>query len=149
MAIDKKLITKKLNQLEEIIIRIENMDFGGESLEKEIDLQDLLTFRLVQGVELAIDTATHLISGLKLDTPETSKSSFNVLAQNKIISQKLANRLSNAVGFRNIAIHRYTSLDFSQLFKDYKEDLKDLKDFAAQVWKFILRAGKPRSLLRG
>ncbi len=137
MAINHQLLVQKISQLGEIIRRIENMDFTLEELENISDLQDLLTFRLIQGVEIAIDIATHLIAGLGLKVPESAASSFDVLAQEKIISKKLAKSLRQAVGFRNLAVHRYADLDFRLVYHDYHQDLNDLRQFVTAISQYL------------
>ena len=137
MPVNKTLLTQKLSQLEEIIRRIERMEFTLAELESTPDIQDLLTFRLIQGVEIAIDIATHLIAALGLKVPENAASSFEVLAQKKIIVRSLAKSLQQAVGFRNLAVHRYTDLDFRRLYHDYRQDLNDLREFVRQISRYL------------
>ncbi len=137
MPLNRHLLIQKISQLEEIIRRIENMEFSPQELESTPDLQDLLTFRLIQGVEIAIDMATHLIAGLKLKVPESAASSFDVLAQEKIINQKLAKSLRQAVGFRNLAVHRYADLDFRRLYRNYRQDLENLKEFVTTLSRYL------------
>lgn len=137
MPVNRHLLTQKISQLEEIIRRVENMQFTKEELESVPDLQDLLTFRLIQGIEIAIDIATHLIAGLGLSVPESAASSFDTLAQEKIIDKKLARSLRQAVGFRNLAIHRYADLDFHRLYHDYRQDLNDLREFVRQISRYL------------
>lgn len=137
MSINKELLVQKLSQLEEIIHRLKRMEFTATKLETTPDIQDLLTFRLVQGVEIAIDIATHLIATLKLKVPETAASSFDILAQEKIIDRKLAKSLRQAVGFRNLAVHRYADLDFRRLYHSYQKDVADLEEFVRQTSRYL------------
>ena len=137
MPIDKNLVNNQLSQLENLLRRIENMDIAENELLENLDIQDLLTFRLQQAVEICIDIATHLISGLALEKSETARSSFEVLAKNKIIGADLAEKLGFAVSFRNLAVHGYDKFDFSRLFRDYKEDVDDLKIFMTEIVKYI------------
>lgn len=137
MPIDRALIKEKLEKIDQYIERIENMHFSENQFLENVDIQDLLTFRLQQAVEICIDTATQIISALNLEKPETARSSFDVLAQHKIIDKDLAGRLSFAVSFRNLAVHGYEKFDFKRLFFDYKDDLKDLKHFISKIIEFI------------
>lgn len=137
MPIDKALIKEKLEKIDQYIERIENMHFSENQFLENVDIQDLLTFRLQQGIEVCIDAATHIISALNLEKPETARSSFDVLAQHKIIGKDLAERLSLAVSFRNLAVHGYEKFDFKKLFFDYKDDLQDLKHFITKIIEFI------------
>ena len=66
-----------------------------------------------------------------------AKDAFELLAKEKVISKKLAENLGSACGFRNIVVHGYQKVDFKQLYYDYKDDLKDLRDFAKQINEFL------------
>lgn len=137
MSIDKQLILEKISKIDEYIERIENMHFNEDQFMENVDYQDLITFRLQQTVEVAIDIASHLIASLSLEKPEIARSSFEVLAKHHIINEELAKRLGSAVSFRNLAVHGYEKFDFKALFHDYKDDLKDLKEFVGAVVVFI------------
>ncbi|EKD27813.1 MAG: hypothetical protein ACD_79C00561G0003 [uncultured bacterium] len=133
MPIDKILIKEKLNKVNQYLERIENMHFSEDQFLENTDYQDLLTFRLQQAIETCIDIATHIISSLNLEKPETARSSFEVLAKHKIITKDVAQSLTFAVSFRNLAVHGYEKFDFKRLFYDYKKDLVDLKRFISVI----------------
>jgi|SRR3989339_48398 len=137
MPIDKNLIQEKLQKISEYIKRIEGMDFSENQFLENVDYQDLLTFRLQQVVEIAIDIATHIISTLELEKPETARSSFEVLAKYKIISDDMSKKMMLAVSFRNIVVHKYEDFDFNQVFLDYKIDIDNLKVFIGEVIKYL------------
>ncbi len=137
MPVNKDLIGKKLDFLNECISKIDSMSFDEAVLEKNADIQDLLTFRLQQAVETCIDIATHIIAGLNLPRKESSKDAFLVLGKQGIIDETLASRMGKAADFRNRVVHGYNNFDFSILFHDYKDDLNDLKNFGAQTVRFL------------
>lgn len=139
MAINKDLVVKKLDFLNEEIKRIENMSFDEQTLFENIDVQDLLTFRLQQAIETCVDIATRIIAGLNLPRKETAKDAFLLLGKEKIINKDLADEMGKAANFRNRVVHGYNDFDFSLLFKDYKGDLKDLKNFGAEILRFLER----------
>lgn len=139
---DRELIELKINKLKEYINRLENLDIPTEEKFKEdIDIQDLLVFRLVRCVELAIDITTHIVASLKFPRKESTKEIFLLLGEKKILSKSTAEAMSKAAGFRNLAVHEYDTEEFniSQVFKDYKKDIKDLKRFSKEVGEFIFR----------
>jgi len=137
MPVDKNLVREKLKKIDEYLKRIEAMNFSEDQFLENVDYQDLLTFRLQQAVEISIEIATHIISSLELEKPETARSSFEVLSKHKIINGELANRMMLAVSFRNIVVHKYEDFDFSQFFRDYKEDIKCLKAFIAEIIRYL------------
>ena len=115
--------------------RIENMDFTEEEFGEDLDIKDLLVFRLEQATEAAIDIATHIISAKKLPRPENLKGLFEVLGEGKILTGETAEAMIKAVGFRNIAVHEYDDVkfDIKRVYGDYKDDVRDLKRFCAEV----------------
>ena len=137
MPIDKNLIQEKLQKISEYIKRIETMDFSEDQFLENVDYQDLLTFRLQQAVEISIEIATHIISSLNLERPETARSSFDVLFKHKIISKDTSKKMMLAVSFRNIVVHKYEDFDFNQVFRDYKDDIDGLKIFIGEIVKYL------------
>lgn len=137
MTVSKALVAKKLDFLNEFIRKIEQMEFTEDELANNADMQDLLTFRLQQAVETSIDIATHIIASLSLPRKETAKDAFLLLGKEGIIEKDLASRMGKASDFRNRVVHGYNDFDFTLLFKDYRDNLKDLKAFGAQIMQFL------------
>lgn len=137
MLINKDLVAKKLDFLNAQIYKIENMDFTESEFVENADIHDLIVFRLQQAVETSIDIATHIIAALNAPQKETAKDAFLYLGQKRIISKDLSLKMGQAADFRNRAVHGYNDFDFKLLFKDYKEDLKDLRQFGAEIFKYI------------
>lgn len=137
MAVNKELLSKKISFLNEQLSKIENMDFEEKDLLEDTDIQDLLTFRLQQAVETCIDIATHIIASINTPRQETAKDAFLLLGKEGIIEENISQRMGKAADFRNRVVHGYNDFDYSILFKDYKEDLQDLKNFASQILSFL------------
>jgi len=137
MSIDKQLISKKLDFLNQHLGAIEGMDFNEETFVENADIHDLVIFRLQQAVETAIDIAVHIISQLNISRKETAKDAFLVLGKQKIITKELAGKMGKAADFRNRVVHGYNDFDFHLLFKDYKEDVKDLRSFGNQILRYL------------
>lgn len=137
MHISKDLIFKKLDFLNDQIHKIESMNFDQDLFVGDADIHDLIVFRLQQAVETCIDIATHIIAGLDAPQKETAKDAFLYLGEKKIIDKKLALKMGKAADFRNRVVHGYNDFDFRLLFKDYKKDIKDLRQFGAEILKFL------------
>lgn len=137
MSINENLVLRKLDFLNNYLYKIENMDFSEENFVEDTDIHDLFVFRLQQAVETCIDIAAHIIAGLDAPQKETAKDAFRFLGEKKIISKELASRMGEAADFRNRVVHGYNDFDFRLLFKDYKEDLKDLRHFGAEIAKYL------------
>lgn len=85
--------------------------------------------------EALVDLAFLVIKERGLRMPEDDKATFDVLAEEKLISSKLAESLKNAKGMRNIISHQYGNVDDEIVFRsiteeivgDAEEFIKDLK----------------------
>ena len=137
MAIDQKLVQRKLALLHEFLRQLENMDFSQEDLLHQVDIQHLVLFRLQQAIETAIDIATQLIIGLDLPRQETARESFLILAKERVISQESAEKMAAAVGFRNLVVHQYADIKFDLVYRDYRDDIASLRKFANQIYGFL------------
>lgn len=145
MAIDRELIKKKLDILKNYIRQIENMDFDESGLLTNIDIQQLLSFRLQQSIETSIDIAAHIIAGLSLERQETAQDIFAILGKEKIITTKLSKHMGLAGNFRNLIVHGYQKLDLKRLFYDYKDDLNDIREYAGQIYEFLQKLSSDES----
>jgi len=137
MHIDKELIKKKLNFLDHFLSKIERMEFDEKGFVEDADIHDLVTFRLQQAVETSIDIATHIIASLSLERKERAKDAFLLLGKEKIIDKNLAQKMGKAADFRNRVVHGYNDFDFSLLFKDYRNDVTDLRNFGNQILEYL------------
>lgn len=137
MVVDKNLLNEKLESLKNFLLQIENMQFDETGLSDNVDIQQLLSFRLQQSVEICIDIATHIIANTGLPKAETARDAFDELGKNKVISKQTAVNMGKAGNFRNLIVHGYGKVDFSRIFYDYKKDLDDLRQFAAEVYQYI------------
>lgn len=137
MIVNKSLVFKKLDFLNNYLHKIESMDFSEEAFIEDADIHDLVMFRVQQAVETCIDIAVHIIAGLNASQRETAKDAFKFLGEKGMIDKELALKMGQAADFRNRAVNGYNNFDFKLLFKDYKEDLKDLRQFGAEIVKYL------------
>ena len=137
MPINKALILKKLDFLTSQISSIERMDFNQTEFIEDTDIHDLVTFRLQQSVETIIDIASHIIAESDLPRKETAKDAILLICYEGVIDKKLAQKLAAATDFRNRVVHGYNDFDYSLLFTDYKNNIADLRNFAAQILKYL------------
>jgi len=84
-----------------------------------------------------IDLANHIIKKNKLGLPKESKESFDILANANIISGDLTAKLKGMVGFRNIMVHEYQTMDVKILVDVIENRLDDLIAFTNIVLAYI------------
>jgi uncharacterized protein YutE (UPF0331/DUF86 family) len=56
-----------------------------------------------------------------------------LLAQNKIISFELEEKMNAMVGFRNIAVHEYQNIDKEILKSILQNNLRDIEEFYKSI----------------
>ncbi len=71
-----------------------------------------------------------LIAGSEASPPESMGDAFTTLVEIRVIEPSLAQRMRNAVGFRNIAVHNYQAIDWEIVHSICHENLNAFKDFA-------------------
>lgn len=72
--------------------------------------QDAAILNIQRACEAALDMGQHLIRREKLGVPQSARDVFILLAQGGWIDAQLADALKRMVGFRNIAVHDYQTL---------------------------------------
>jgi uncharacterized protein YutE (UPF0331/DUF86 family) len=136
--IDKDLIEAKFDLIET------NLKFLGEfkgktAKELESSYRDLqaVKYSLLEITEACIDIANHIIAAKGLERVEEYSKMFDVLASNKIISEKLGKELAKMAKFRNILIHRYAEVKTEYLVKIIKFHLVDIIEFMKEIKKLL------------
>jgi uncharacterized protein YutE (UPF0331/DUF86 family) len=72
--------------------------------------QDAAILNIQRACEASLDMGQHLIRRDRLGVPQSARDVFALLTQGGWISATLAESLKHMVGFRNIAVHDYQTL---------------------------------------
>lgn len=119
------IIINKIETIKRCIKRV-NEEYNNTPSNLEIyTKQDSIILNIQRLCEASLDLALHYIKVNKLEIPQTSKDSFKILETNGIISKELSKNLQGMVGFRNIAVHDYQSLNLDILKKVIEIHLVD------------------------
>lgn len=131
---DRAVIDQKLESLRRCLARIRSKQpFTPEQLASDFDLQDIVALNLTRAVQLAVDMAAHMVAALDLPAPSTMGESFDRLAQAQVIDASLARQLKSAVGFRNVAVHNYSNVNWQTVHTIVDQHLRDFDAFAIAV----------------
>jgi len=99
-------------------------------------VQDIIALNLTRAVQLCVNIATHIIAESDQPVPTTMAGAFDRLHEMQVLSEALTRRLKGAVGFRNIAVHQYESIDWDIVYILAHEHLDDFRQFAASILSF-------------
>jgi uncharacterized protein YutE (UPF0331/DUF86 family) len=131
---DKDVINRKLESLRHCITRIQSkMPLTKEVLRSNYDLQDIISVNLERAVQTCVDITAHVISETEVPPPSTMAEGFDRLAELRVISPQLAERLRKAVALRNILVHNYTDINWEIILGVITHDLIDFVQFAHAI----------------
>ena len=131
---DREVIEQKLESLRRCLQRIETKcPPDPETLMTDLDLQDIVALNLSRAVQICVDIGAHLIAGMDVPAPDTMGQTFDILAQAGLLNDALATSLKKAVGFRNIAVHNYESINWLIVHSIVRYHLADFAEFAKVV----------------
>lgn len=103
------------------------------SFNKNYEKQLATRHALQECIQICIDLAFHICMINKFGEPKNYKDAFKILERNHIISKKLAQKMQNWVGLRNIITHVYEEADNIQIFSYLDKDLIDFENFVKEI----------------
>ncbi len=128
------VVRRKLESLRRCIGRIETKrPETVEILKTDYDIQDIISLNLERAIQLSVDIGSYLLAESEQSPPNTMGEIFSELAVAGFITEHLADKLRKAVGFRNISVHEYQSVDWDIVFSIINRNLDDFKDFMRAV----------------
>lgn len=123
------VVYNKCSIIERCIERIhEEYENNPKNLENYTK-QDSIILNIQRGCEAAIDLAMHIVAEEKWGIPQNSREAFDFLHQHDCLEDLLAESLKSMVGFRNIAVHNYQSINLKIVSQVIEHHLGDLKEF--------------------
>jgi len=92
--------------------------------------QDAAILNIQRACEAALDMGQYIIRREKLGVPQSTRDVFALLAQAGWIHADLADALKRMVGFRNIAVHDYQTLQLPIVVAVITRHLEDFLQFS-------------------
>ncbi len=130
------VILNKAASIERCLRRItEEYEGDRHSLFGNQTKQDAIVLNLLRACETAIDLAMYVVRRNGLGLPQESREGFGLLEKAGLLPAELASRLQRMVGFRNVAVHDYTSLNLEILHTIITSHLDDFRRFSSTIVK--------------
>ena len=92
--------------------------------------QDAAILNIQRACDLAIDMANMVISHEKWGLPRSAKDVFFLLQERGVLAADLSESVQRMVGFRNVAVHQYETLNIAIVEIVIARKLDDLLRFA-------------------
>ncbi|WP_332846400.1 type VII toxin-antitoxin system HepT family RNase toxin [Pseudomonas lactucae] len=131
--VDDVLINKAAS-IERCVARArEEYEKDPASFATDFTRQDAAILNIQRACEAALDMGQHLIRRERLGIPQSARDVFELLAQNGWVSASLLTNLKNMVGFRNIAVHEYQTLQLPITVAIITQHLGDFLAFSSHI----------------
>lgn len=127
---DRALLAEKAAVVERHLERVRScLPASPEGFHPATDASDAVILHLWQAVQIVIDVAVSICVARGLGTPSTYADAFRRLTEAGELPAELADRLSRAVGFRNVVAHAYERVDMQRVHEAARTGPADLRAF--------------------
>lgn len=129
------VILNKISVIERCISRVNDVYDNKQENLQDYTKQDSIILNIQRACEASIDLAMHIVAEKRLGLPQTSRDAFDLLFTDGIIDDSTNRNLKAMVGFRNIAVHDYQTINNDILKSILDEHLLDFTDYTKQILK--------------
>jgi len=102
-------------------------------IRQDIREQRFVEHTLQLAIQAALDVASHIVSDERLGEPRTTREFFDLLERAGWVAPELAVVLRNMVGFRNVLVHGYDTVDLAVVEDVLVNRLDDLLEFVRVI----------------
>jgi uncharacterized protein YutE (UPF0331/DUF86 family) len=136
--IDADVLARKLLVLNEALRELLRPAAGDATkLSSDAVLRAAVERWLQVALESCIDIAFRVVAAEGWTPPQSARASFLSLAAHGRLSLDLAQRLALAAALRNVLVHGYATVDVERIAKVVRDDLGDLRLFAAAAAQWL------------
>jgi uncharacterized protein YutE (UPF0331/DUF86 family) len=130
--VEPDVVLAKIATIDRCISRIEEVRARRDQL-LPLDVEELTLLNLQRATQAAIDLAGHVVTTEGYGLPDSVSGAFTLLEQNGVVDAALAAQLRRMVGFRNVAVHAYRTIDAAIVERIVGGHLDDLRRFASRI----------------
>ena len=135
---EKSLITTKLSKIREYQRFLKELQTTSmEDLTSDFRTRGAVERYLQVSIESIIDIGNEIISSLQLRRPERYRDIPHILAEAKIIPRTFAAKIASMIGFRNLLVHDYASINLNLVHEFLQTKLPDFEAFTRHVAKWL------------
>ncbi len=134
MTLNAELIRARCAEIQDAVSRLERFaERSRDEFLADQDGLDVACYRLLVAIEAALALCYHISAKRLHKVPEEYAGCFGLLRDAGIIPDDLTGRLQQMARFRNLLVHMYWKIDYGQVYEVIRNNLRDLRAFAAAV----------------
>ncbi|MBI3203853.1 MAG: DUF86 domain-containing protein [Myxococcales bacterium] len=122
----------KLAQVETYVAELRRLA-RPELMASDLRERRFIEHTLQIAIQAALDVASHIVSDERLGEPRTNQALFDLLAAGGWVTEETALAMRRAVGFRNVVVQGYASVDVEVVRDVVEHHLGDLLVFAKAI----------------
>jgi uncharacterized protein YutE (UPF0331/DUF86 family) len=128
------VILNKVAIIERCVGRaLEEYETDPDSFASNYTRQDAAILNIQRACEAALDIGQHIIRTKQLGLPQSARDVFELLRQHHWLNDTLATNLKKMIGFRNIAVHDYQTLQLPITINIIENHLQDFLQFTKAI----------------
>ena len=137
-SVDEALITTKLSKLRQYQKYLKKLQASTiEEFASDFKAIGAAERYLQVAIECVIDIGNEIISSLQLQRPERYRDIPYILSKAKIIPKTFAETVASMIGFRNLLVHDYASINLNLVYGFLQTKLQDFENFVKYIAKWI------------
>ncbi|MGQ9552418.1 MAG: type VII toxin-antitoxin system HepT family RNase toxin [Candidatus Bathycorpusculaceae bacterium] len=137
-SVEKILITTKLSKLRQYQRFLKEIQASTiKDFTSDFKISGAAERYLQVAIECIIDIGNEIISSLQLQRPERYRDIPYILAEAKIIPKTFAETISSMIGFRNLLVHDYASINLNLVYEFLQTRLSDFENFTKHIAKWL------------
>ncbi len=138
MSLNPDLVRSRVQEIGDSVRRLEQIaELSLDEFLKDADARDIACYRLLVSIEAALSLCYHVSAKKLVKVPEGYADCFGLLVENGLVEPELGRRLQRMARFRNMLVHVYWKVDYEQVYRILRENLKDLRNFCTVIVKLL------------
>jgi uncharacterized protein YutE (UPF0331/DUF86 family) len=129
---DPDLVAKKLAQIVTYVQQIRTLSQPAR-IASDVREERFVEHTLQVAIQAILDVLAHIVSDEALGEPRTNRELVDLVERAGWLEPDLAGRVRNMIGFRNILVHGYETVDLAILRDVVESRLGDFDEFVAVV----------------
>lgn len=139
--IESDTVRSLLEAIERRVARLQRAaDTPLEEYLANPDLQDIVERNFEVAIRACVELGLHLLADLVMALPDTNRGVFRELGRARIVDAKLARKLEELAGFRNVLAHEYAAV-VPELVHDNLSRLQELRDYVSELLPILREQG--------
>lgn len=142
-SVDEALILAKISKLNQYLRYLYELRKSSlEEFKEDFRVSGSAERYLQVSIECIIDIGNEIISSLQLKRPERYRDIPYILSEAGIIPKNFADTIASMIGFRNLLVHDYATINLEMVYELLQTKLQDFEAFIKHISKWLKEARK-------